>query len=151
MLVLVCLLRILGGAERLCFVGILVGHGRRDHHFFVFPVPNLVVVGIFSGIRAFLHVSGVGCGRGHSKGFEISGPSFSFSSCQLWFRCRFSTGSGHFFMLVGWGVGVAIPKVLRSRDRNFRFSRTEFSLGANFRYDLVASSIATVARCQLGL
>ena len=83
MLVLVCLLRVWGGAERLCFVGILLGHGRRDHNFFGFPVLNLVVVGIFSGIRAFLHFSGVGCGRGHSKGFEISGPSFSVFPYQI--------------------------------------------------------------------
>ena len=33
MLVLVCLLRVYGGVERLCFVGILLGHGRRDQYF----------------------------------------------------------------------------------------------------------------------
>ena len=62
-------------------------------------------------------------------GSAVVGPTFSFSTDRILSRYQFSLKTEHFLILVGWGMGVVVPRVGGSRDIHFRICRTEFSLG----------------------
>ena len=96
---------------------------------FLFLATNIFLVPIFVENRTFLTFSGVGRGCGRSTGRRLSGPTFSFSTHRIWSRYQFSSKTEHFLILVGWGMGVVVPRVGGCRDIHFRICRTEFSLG----------------------
>ena len=57
---------------------------------------------------------------------------FSDSPHQLWSRYRFSLKTKLFLILVGWDVGVVVPRVVSRRVLCFRFPHAEFALPTNF-------------------